>query len=246
NIVIWNDWEISAPSQNPLALQFPVCRSKSGMQEQAGAESLRLLTSQIIFLWTFFLITPATAQTQDTASLYQAGVQAFQRGDCEAALEYFSDMTDAENLNDVAFFSMARVSYLMEGKKNLERTIEYARTAIRLNPTEYSYQKFLASIYLQRFAKSNDEQDAKMTEDQLMSIITAVPGDSDVILMLAHLYGQRKDLQTEEMLLNKALAVDAQNGDIYSALGVVQLKRNPWENAPQAKEFFAKATALDP
>ncbi|RMI01708.1 MAG: tetratricopeptide repeat protein [Calditrichaeota bacterium] len=69
------------------------------------------------------------------------------------------------------------------------------------------------------------------------------PEDKDLLLRAADLYSAVKQLDKAEATLQKLLALDPQNGEVYQKLGVLESQRDNWD---KASEYFKKAVELDP
>lgn len=96
---------------------------------------------------------PKTSNTTTTFSakeklelekLFITGEQAYLLGNTQDAVVKFNEVIRRDSKNDAAYFQLARIAF---ESRNMDKCIEFAQTAININPTNEYYYQYLAEAY---------------------------------------------------------------------------------------------------
>ena len=128
---------------------------------------------------------------------------------------------------------------------------------------EESLNAFLVSYYLRTFIaeeykdaeinstlslnnhvdKLIDSKEFDKAAKAVQSVLDVFPGNIDALISMVNIYLQKGDVSNTEVYINKALAIDAKNKQLYYILGTsyIELKQND-----KAAEALSKAIEIDP
>lgn len=117
----------------------------------------------------------------------------------------------------------------------------YLRTFIN---EEYKDAEINATLSLNnQVDKLIDAKEFDKAVEAVNSVLEVFPSNIDALISMVNIYLQKGDVANTEVYINKALAIDANNKQLYYILGTsyIELKQND-----KAAEALSKAISIDP
>ena len=140
-----------------------------------------------------------TPTSSTSGALLIDAVTEFQDEKYDSARERFSDITDADPLNDAAFYYLGLCDYYLGDVKNSQA---HLREAVSLDSANYWYKNALASVY----AAGNQVDEALALYENM---IAANPKKVDLYYAVVNLYARQ---QKYDKVLETLSSIDAITG----------------------------------
>ena len=124
---------------------------------------------------------------------YMEGVLKSNEGKYDAGMDLTSHALQLDTLSSAAYYNMAQY-FLATG--NVDKSEQFLKRAINMEPENYWYQQFLATVYTAR----RKTAEAISQYEQMM---VKFPGRSELLIVLANLYDETGQYEKELRLLER-------------------------------------------
>ena len=114
-------------------------------------------------------------------------------GKYDAGMDLTSHALQLDTLSSAAYYNMAQY-FLATG--NVDKSEQFLKRAINMEPENYWYQHFLATVYIAR----RKTAEAISQYEQMM---VRFPGRSELLIVLANLYDETGQYEKELRLLER-------------------------------------------
>jgi len=152
-----------------------------------------------ILLLTIFIVTIAYSQDAPPPAEFNMGVQLFQSGDYDGAIELWQKTLEKDSTLAAAWFNMAIVHDMTE--KDSIAIACYHRAA-ELRPEDPDPWVYLAQLHRNR-------QEPYLASKAYENAIVRKPGDAELLNSLAVLYDQLEEYTPAMEAVNRALEIDS-------------------------------------